>query len=199
MELKKKTIIWEDNNEPPKDYIWAKKDGKFYEYSYATRGWIESKSISGESGNSDEGDDGGGGEGGSMSYGEAVAKALTLDVNLHNLKPKYFVKTNNIYNETIVGQTVEFDGETFSEYYELTQEGSIAIPIDELTSDDVIDYEGNYKFLYCAYEKQIIDWNSMPIFNGLNSNYGNIALQNTSDYFLIKIDGNFYITYISIE
>lgn len=60
MEFKKKTIIWEDNNEPPKDYIWAKKDGKFYEYSYATRSWIESKSISG--GNSGES---GGGEGGS--------------------------------------------------------------------------------------------------------------------------------------
>lgn len=56
MDFKKKTIIWEDNNEPPKDYIWAKKDGKFYEYSYATRNWIESKLIkaeeSGENGNS---------------------------------------------------------------------------------------------------------------------------------------------------
>ena len=47
MEFKKKTIIWEDNNEPPKDYIWVKKDGKFYEYSYTTRSWTESKSISG--------------------------------------------------------------------------------------------------------------------------------------------------------
>ena len=58
MEFKKKTIIWEDNNEPPKDYIWAKKDGKFYEYSYATRSWVESKLIkteeSGSSGGSDD-------------------------------------------------------------------------------------------------------------------------------------------------
>lgn len=61
MEFKKKTIIWEDNNEPPKDYIWAKKDGKFYEYSYATRSWIESKSISGGSGGSGGGSDEGGG------------------------------------------------------------------------------------------------------------------------------------------
>ena len=52
MEFKKKTIIWEDNNEPPKDYIWAKKDGKFYEYNYVTRSWVESKSISGGSGGS---------------------------------------------------------------------------------------------------------------------------------------------------
>lgn len=47
MELKKKTIIWEDNNEPPKDYIWIKSDGKAYEYSYSQRKWIESKSING--------------------------------------------------------------------------------------------------------------------------------------------------------
>lgn len=47
MEFKKKTIIWEDNNEPPKDYIWIKSDGKAYEYSYSQRKWIESKSISG--------------------------------------------------------------------------------------------------------------------------------------------------------
>lgn len=51
MELKKKTIIWENNNEPPKDYIWVKSDGKAYEYSYSQGRWIESNSISG-SGNS---------------------------------------------------------------------------------------------------------------------------------------------------
>ena len=50
MEYKKKTIIWEDNNEPPKDYIWAKNDGKFYEYSHAQRKWIESNLISSGSG-----------------------------------------------------------------------------------------------------------------------------------------------------
>lgn len=47
MELKKKTIIWENNNEPPKDYIWIKSDGKAYEYSYSQGKWIESKSING--------------------------------------------------------------------------------------------------------------------------------------------------------
>lgn len=74
MEYKKKTIIWEDNNEPPKDYIWAKKDGKFYEYSYTTRSWVESKSISGESGNSDDGgeDDSGGG-------GDIPSKEVTIN------------------------------------------------------------------------------------------------------------------------
>ena len=48
MKYKTKTIMWEDNNEPPKNYIWAKPDGKFYEYSYVTRSWIESKLIKAE-------------------------------------------------------------------------------------------------------------------------------------------------------
>lgn len=42
MEFKKKTIIWEDNNEPPKDYIWVKSDGKAYEFDYKHRVWKES-------------------------------------------------------------------------------------------------------------------------------------------------------------
>ena len=28
----KKTIIWETNSEPPKNYIWVKSDGKAYEF-----------------------------------------------------------------------------------------------------------------------------------------------------------------------
>lgn len=55
MEFKKKTIIWEDNNEPPKDYIWIKSDGKAYEFDYKDRKWVESKSISVESGDSGSG------------------------------------------------------------------------------------------------------------------------------------------------
>ena len=46
MEFKKKTIIWEDNNIPPKDYIWVKADGKAYEYDYTAKDWKESKTIS---------------------------------------------------------------------------------------------------------------------------------------------------------
>lgn len=41
MELKKKTLIWEENNEPPKNYIWVKGDGKAYEY-VDQKGWIQS-------------------------------------------------------------------------------------------------------------------------------------------------------------
>lgn len=46
MEFKKKTIIWEDNNEPPKDYIWIKSDNKAYEFDYTDRTWKESNTIS---------------------------------------------------------------------------------------------------------------------------------------------------------
>ena len=45
MELKRKTIIWEDNTEPPKNYIWVKKDGKAYEWDNSDRKWKESESI----------------------------------------------------------------------------------------------------------------------------------------------------------
>lgn len=43
--LKKKTIIWEDNNQPPHNYIWVKGDGKAYEYNYEKRIWEESKTV----------------------------------------------------------------------------------------------------------------------------------------------------------
>ena len=45
MEFKKKTIIWEDNNEPPKNYIWVKSDGKSYEYDLTTKAWVESETV----------------------------------------------------------------------------------------------------------------------------------------------------------
>lgn len=55
MEFKKKTIIWEDNNEPPKNYIWVKSDGNAYEFNHTTRQWekIMSSNGSGSSGNGD--------------------------------------------------------------------------------------------------------------------------------------------------
>lgn len=98
MEFKKKTIIWEDNNEPPKDYIWAKKDGKFYEYSYTTRSWIESKliKIDGDA----EGDDGEGGGGGNTTGG--------VDIIITNHRPSLFVVSHYDYDQDkeVVLQTV---------------------------------------------------------------------------------------------
>lgn len=38
MDLKKKTLIWEENNEPPKNYVWVK-NGVAYEYNYGTKSW----------------------------------------------------------------------------------------------------------------------------------------------------------------
>ena len=46
--MKKKTLIWEDNNEPPKNYIWIKSDGKAYEYNNSTKSWQLSNLVGGE-------------------------------------------------------------------------------------------------------------------------------------------------------
>ena len=45
MEFKKKTIVWETNSEPPKNFLWVKDDG-IYEYSNGS--WQKSKSFSTE-------------------------------------------------------------------------------------------------------------------------------------------------------
>lgn len=45
MEFKKKTIIWEENTEPPKNYFWVKPDGKVYEYTLEAEDWVESEEI----------------------------------------------------------------------------------------------------------------------------------------------------------
>lgn len=39
MEFRKKQIIYEENNQPPKNYIWVKEDGKAYEFNYNNRQW----------------------------------------------------------------------------------------------------------------------------------------------------------------
>jgi len=41
----KKTIIWETNSEPPRNYIWVKSDGIPYEYDWDLREWVPSKDI----------------------------------------------------------------------------------------------------------------------------------------------------------
>lgn len=45
MEFKKKTVIWEDNNEPPKNFVWVKEDGI---YEWANGSWQKSKSFTTE-------------------------------------------------------------------------------------------------------------------------------------------------------
>lgn len=55
MEFKKKTIIWEDNNEPPKNYMWVKSDGNAYEFNHTTRQWEKIMSSNGSGSSSDSG------------------------------------------------------------------------------------------------------------------------------------------------
>lgn len=45
MEFKKRTIIWEENTEPPKNYYWVKPDNKIYEFSVEERKWVESEEL----------------------------------------------------------------------------------------------------------------------------------------------------------
>lgn len=44
-----RTIVWDSNTEPPKNYIWVRSDGYAYEYDYKTRQWVKC-SIMGGSG-----------------------------------------------------------------------------------------------------------------------------------------------------
>jgi hypothetical protein len=57
MELKKRTIIWEENTEPPKNYYWIKPDNQVYEYSLEKRQWVVSEVLSYNPGGKDLIDD----------------------------------------------------------------------------------------------------------------------------------------------
>ena len=39
MELKKRTIVWDSNIEPPKNYLWVRSNGKIYEYDKKSLRW----------------------------------------------------------------------------------------------------------------------------------------------------------------
>lgn len=41
----KKTVIWETNSEPPRNYIWIKSDGFAYEYDWDIREWVLSPNL----------------------------------------------------------------------------------------------------------------------------------------------------------
>lgn len=90
MEFKKKTIIWEDNNEPPKDYIWVKSDGKAYEYSYSQGKWIESKLIKTE-------ESGGSGDGGGS---DSESSLMNLIPNNYP-KPDLFLCTKYVEDSSV--------------------------------------------------------------------------------------------------
>ena len=90
MEYKKKTLIWEDNNEPPKDYIWIKSDGKAYEFNYQTRTWVESKTVKSAAG----------------SEGGSIEGAITYNEQELTESQKTQVRKNLdlYYEETSIGE-----------------------------------------------------------------------------------------------
>lgn len=99
MEYKKKTLIWEDNSEPPKDYIWIKSDGKAYEFDYTTRTWVESKTIKSASGSGSDSTEG------AVSYNE---QTLTAEQQMQARKNQGLYYSEDVSGEDIV----EWDGDT---------------------------------------------------------------------------------------
>ena len=45
MKHQKKTIIWEENTEPPKNYYWVKEDNVVYEFDLKQGKWVESEEL----------------------------------------------------------------------------------------------------------------------------------------------------------
>ena len=45
MKHQKKTIIWEENTEPPKNYYWVKEDNIVYEFRPKEGKWVESEEL----------------------------------------------------------------------------------------------------------------------------------------------------------
>ena len=41
----KRTVIWETNSEPPRNYIWIRPNGIAYEYDWTLREWVVSPNI----------------------------------------------------------------------------------------------------------------------------------------------------------
>ena len=154
MEFKKKTIIWEDNNEPPKDYIWAKKDGRFYEYSYATRSWVESKTVSGgNSGESGGSDDGGGGDvPAKMTMYDAWVKAFkTLQTNNFPVTPKKFAKglisSYAVLDRSADSIFIPFINENTSNIFEIPEEEDLKNILDiQDVPDDIYNNDDTYGF-----------------------------------------------------
>lgn len=217
MEFKKKTIIWEDNNEPPKDYIWAKKDGKFYEYSYAVRGWVESKSISGES----EGSDSGGSS--EITLSQAFTKAFRLDkkvafrtnkwvytdetIPLPDLAmslagdtyvmQQYFDRTKNLsdYDITVPNGSINFDDTVYEHTSEVSDSNCIIVPFDEFDEQhlvyDSLGYSGNVYFLYSIDKlSDSFDGGYRTVRSAGDPNY--FGLNTYKCLFFVKYNGQLY-------
>lgn len=126
MEFKKKTIIWEDNNEPPKDYIWVKSDGKAYEFDYTDRIWKESKLIKAEeSGSSD----------GSGSNSNIFFKLASIQPNRYAVfnETNHIIAINDIENldlNTYTNHLKNDDG--ISLFYSKEEIAKLGISLEEL-------------------------------------------------------------------
>lgn len=107
MELKKKTLIWEENNEPPKNYIWVKSDGKAYEYNNSTRSWELSKTMSSASN---------GGGNGTDSNASHVYEVSSLE-DIQNPKEGDIAIIPDSWGELTIEPTVTEDNGTITKVY----------------------------------------------------------------------------------
>lgn len=146
MEYKKKTIIWEDNNEPPKNYIWVKSDGNAYEFNHTLRQWEKIMSSSGS--------DSGEGEGGSdsMSMYDAWMKTFkNLQSETFPVTPKKAFKGWPFVHSERVDNEIEltFCNDSTDRVY-IAEEEQIIYDIEQIP-DDIYDTE-DYTFVTFLYD-----------------------------------------------
>ena len=167
MEFKKKTIIWEDNNEPPKNYVWVRSDENAYEFNNTTKQWEKVMSSNG----SDSGD-GGNSE---VTLAQAWTKTFKLDKKIAKENYQWRVTDENcplpdyvlcLSGDTYVIEQFEYSTmqdenitvpEGFNEYSDYiprvytcpeNMESSCKIvPFNEVTDEDIFP-GGNVYFLY---------------------------------------------------
>lgn len=107
MDTLKKTIWYDTNSEPPKNYIWIKADGKAYEYNNSTRSWELSKTMSSASN---------GGGNGTDSNASHVYEVSSLE-DIQNPKEGDIAIISDSWGELTIEPTVTEDNGTITKIY----------------------------------------------------------------------------------
>lgn len=182
MEFKKKTIIWEDNNEPPKDFIWVKSDENAYEFNYITRKWEKIMSSNGndseEDGNSENPDNQ------SLNINEIIAQLTERGMAETTLEPAPM----SIIGQQLIGmsqfaQPIEVYGDSETAVAAMVFiDPSTATQSEEISPEDLVNLK--YAVIYFSqddldkFEEQF-SWQIKYYFDGDKfSRIGNVYLSN---------------------
>lgn len=134
MELKKKTIIWEDNTEPPKNYIWIKSDGKAYEFDYNDRKWKESQIVSSINSGNAEGN------------GSNLENVISKDWNICDIVPIEQYNSMHIPDDVIAEENIPEDS-TMVALCSMERRGGMVLPksvyVFGLSETEVAAYKYN--------------------------------------------------------